>query len=142
MIRLHRPGMVPGLASADRRGRRVALLLLGVTLLGLGDLVATAVHMHGLGFIEANPFAKHLVAAQSTEGLVLFKLGSIGIAVGLIAMVREQPAGEVGGWVLVLIMVGLTLQWHHYSVMLETELTRFGDLEEFSRQLRLAASAS
>lgn len=128
-------------SSVRTRGRRVCLLLIGVTVLGLGDLLATTTHMNGVGLIEANPFARHLVEAGSTEGLVLFKLGSIGIAIGLILRVRNHRAGEIGGWVLVAIMAVLTLHWHHYSMMLDEQLRHVEDLDAFVRNMRLAAAS-
>lgn len=123
------------------RSRRVLVLLLGVAVLGIGDLVATATHMHGVGIVEANPLARHLIVAESTEGLVLFKLGSIGLSIGLMARVRRHRAGEVGSWLLLVIMVGLTLYWHHYATMLDRELAYVVDYDEFARQMRLAAAA-
>lgn len=131
--------LLPSRDRAARRGRRVWLLLIGVAVLGVGDLVATATHMHGVGLIEANPFARHLIHAGSTEGLILFKLGSIGISVGLIARIRAKPAGEVGGWILIAIMTALTFHWHHYSVMLDEQLRHVEDIDAFVRNMRLAA---
>ncbi len=99
------------------------LLLAATAVLGLGDLYATVTHMNHLGFIEANPFAEHLVAARSTAGLVLFKLGTLGIAAGLLLRTRTQPSSELAAWFVLGVMLLLTIHWSNYNNAVAAEMT-------------------
>ena len=98
-----------------RRSQRVVILLLATIAFGLGDLYSTITHMQHLGFVESNPFAAHLVAAKSVPGLILFKLGSLGIAAGLLYHTRVHISGELGAWVLLFVMLALTVHWANYN---------------------------
>jgi len=106
-----------------RRGRRVIILLAAVALIGLGDLYATLTHVNSIGMIELNPVAAYLIAADSDAGLVLYKLGTIGIAVGLVLRTRHHRSAEVASWAMILIMAALTFHWHNYNETVARELT-------------------
>lgn len=107
----------PGSAWIEHQGRsrRVLLLLTAVTLLGLGDLHATLLHLGSVGMAEVNPIAAYLMEAGSVPGLVLFKLGGIAVSVGLIWGVRHHLAAELGTWLLFGVMVLLTVHWYQYN---------------------------
>jgi len=108
--------------SARRRGRRVYILLAAVALLGLGDLYATLTHVNSIGMIEINPVANYLIMAESNAGLVLYKLGTIGIAVGLLLRTRSHRTAEAACWALFLVMTILTFHWHNYNETVAREL--------------------
>jgi hypothetical protein len=54
--------------------------------------------------------------------LTLFKLGSIGITVGLLLKVRHRRFAEAASWMLAAVMVSLTFHWHQYNLDLAHEL--------------------
>jgi len=110
-------------ASSRRRGRRVLILLAAVSLLGVGDLYATLAHVNSIGMVELNPVAAYLINADSDAGLVLYKLGTIGIAVGLVVRSRHHRSAEAASWVMILIMAALTFHWHNYNETVARELT-------------------
>jgi hypothetical protein len=99
------------------------VLLLGIFVLSMGDLYATIIHMHFIGLVETNPFAEHLVRSRSVPGLVLYKLGTVGIAFGLLLRLRRERSGELAAWCLLTIMFALTIHWHNYNAAMTTQLT-------------------
>ena len=108
----------PGSIAGRHRARRVGLLLIATVLLSIGDLYATLTHLNSIGMVEVNPIAAHLMRTGSVAGLVLFKLGTLGLAVGLILHARYHRSAEVGAWILTLIMTLLMLHWQHYQTQL------------------------
>lgn len=109
-------------APARRRSRRVFILLAAVALLGLGDLYSTLTHVNSIGMVEINPVAAYLINADSDAGLVLYKLGTIGIAVGLLMRTRHHRSAEAASWILILVMTALTFHWHNYNETVAREL--------------------
>lgn len=104
------------------RERRVVILLAAVVLLGLGDLYATVTHVNSIGMVELNPIAAYIIRADSSAGLVLYKLGTIGIAVGLLLATRQHRSAELASWLLVLIMAALTVHWRNYNETVVREI--------------------
>ncbi len=126
--------------QARRRSHRVMMLLGLVFLLSLGDLYNTMTIARSIGMIELNPIARHLLTSDSAAGLVLYKLGTVGIAVGLLLKIRGHLLGEVGTWVMVAVMTGLTIYWHQYGIAMSGELTDASYHEMSSMMQALAAA--
>lgn len=126
------------LARGDAsRARRVILLLCLLVTLNLGDLYATVLHASSVGMIELNPIGAYLIDSGSIEGLVMFKLGCLGVAVGLLLKLRHQAAGELATWLLVLVMSMLTFYWYVYSAEMADQLTdvNYRDLPQVMRSM-------
>jgi hypothetical protein len=100
----------------------VLLLLAAVTLLGLGDLYATLLHLGSVGMAELNPIAAYLISAGSVPGLVLFKLGCMALTVGLIWKLRHHLVAELGTWLLFAMMAMLTVHWYQYNGLIQETL--------------------
>ncbi len=109
-----------------RRGRRVILLLIALAILGLGDLYATIVHARTIGMNELNPIGAYLIAAHSAAGLILWKLGTMGVTTGALMKVRHHRVAETACWMLVAVMVCLTFHWSSYNQQLSHELADVG----------------
>lgn len=103
------------------RARRVVILLVTVCILGLADLYATITHVTSIGMIEVNPIGAYLIDANSIAGLVLFKLGSMGIGLGLLLHARHKIQGEISTWFILGVMVVLTLHWSQYNHAVASE---------------------
>jgi len=127
-------------SSRRRRGLRVAIVLIAVVCLSLGDLYSTLTHVNTFGMVEANPVAAQLMAWGPDWTLVLFKLGTVGIAVGLLLRVRQHISSEVGAWILLLIMTALTVHWHRYNAAVTNEFVDI-DLNELPDAMRALAAA-
>jgi len=104
-----------------RRGRRVILLVAAIVMLSLGDLYATLTHASSIGMVELNPIGAYLIQSGSPNGLILFKCGSILLTATLLLVVRHYLTGELGGWVCLFVMVGLTIHWYNYNHAIEAE---------------------
>ena len=127
-------------AEAGRmRARRVVLLLAALIVLGLGDLYATVTHATSIGMRELNPVGAYLIAAHSVFGLVLYKLGTMGLTTGLLMKVRHHALAELSSWLLVCVMVGLTIHWSNYNHQLSEKLTNTS-YDEAAAELQLTAA--
>ncbi len=105
-----------------RRALRVITLCAVVFLLGLGDLVNTIIHMNHFGMVELNPLARPLVNDKAELPLILFKLGTLGVAIGLFLRVRHHRSAEFGAWAMMLVMVALTWHWNVYNDVMQVSL--------------------
>jgi len=128
------------LVRGRRRAIRIGIVLTGVVMLSLGDLYSTLTHMNWLGMVEANPLAAHLMEWGSSWSLTLFKLGTVGVSVGLLLRMRRHVSSEVGAWVLLVIMTALTIHWNRYNAAMATELANM-DTSELPRAMRALAAA-
>ncbi len=132
--------LVPDAGRQRRRTLRIGLILSAVICLSVGDLYSTLTHMNSLGMIEVNPIAAHLMYWGSDTAIVLFKLGTLGIAVGLLLHIRRHAASEAGAWVLLVIMTVLTLHWMRYNATLDATLSEAG-MGEFPQAMKALAAA-
>lgn len=123
-----------------RRSRRVILLLATLLVLGLADLHLTIHHHATIGLEELNPIGAYLLNSEQIGSLVVFKLASLCVAVGVLLAVRKHAVGEVSTWLAFAIMVALTLHWHQYNTELTTNLA--GDYPQLSTHLRLSMADS
>ncbi|QNN24009.1 hypothetical protein HED60_17600 [Planctomycetales bacterium ZRK34] len=114
--------ILPHTPAERARSRRVMLLMAVLVVLGIGDLALTITHAFSIGMNEVNPVGSYLIRNNSVLGLTLFKLGSIGITVGLLLKVRHQRFAEAASWMLAAVMVTLTFHWYQYNLDLAHEL--------------------
>lgn len=101
-------------AQAVRR-RRVTLLALAMTLMGLADLQLTLTYMRSVGMIELNPLARAMISLGGAQQLVLFKLFTILLSAGILYLIRWHRTAEVCAWVSCAALLALTLHWARYT---------------------------
>jgi hypothetical protein len=108
---------LPTTGRPTSRARRVAVVLGVVIVLSAVDLVATVHAMHTTGMSEGNPIAAWVARTTgSAAALVLLKLVTVGLGVGVLFGLRARVQAEVASWFVALILVGLTARWvawHH-----------------------------
>jgi hypothetical protein len=97
------------------RGRRVAMLLVAILLMSLGDLYMTLTHLTQAGMLEANPLARSIMAYNSPALLALWKLTSVGLAVAILFWARHRGRTEIATWFCFLVLTWLTCRWMVYS---------------------------
>lgn len=97
------------------RARRVVLLLIGVVLMSLADLHMTLVHLSSAGMLEGNPLARLVISYNSPGVLVLWKLATLTLTVGILFRAKSSRSGEIGAWLCFLVLAGLMVQWDMYS---------------------------
>lgn len=135
MIRFDPTTHAPRARSAARRkhfrAKRVILLLLGVVLLSLADLVLTLFHLKNFGMAEANPIAVSVISiTRSSWGLSLYKLLTVGICIGLLYRVRHYLVAEIGAWVAISVLCGVSFVWHFYSDAMDEIVLQQHDPEQ------------
>ncbi|TVQ62203.1 MAG: hypothetical protein EA378_07030 [Phycisphaerales bacterium] len=109
-----RLGLEPTDPGALRRGRRVALLLLAVGLLSLGDLALTMTFLVHTGMAEGNPLARAVIGYNSAAVLVFWKLSTVVCTLAILFALRRRVSGELGAWVCVAVLSWLTFHWQAY----------------------------
>jgi hypothetical protein len=101
--------------ASRSRGRRVALLIFAVALMGLADLLCTLAYMHTVGMMEANPIARHMIDLNGSQQLVLFKLLTISLSSAALWFGRFHRQTELCAWGCVALMLMLTAHWVRYN---------------------------
>lgn len=114
-IRVQPDRVLPIGTTERRRTFRVVALAAGLVIFGLGDLYSTILHSVHVGIHEVNPIGAYLISEQSLWGLILFKLGTLGISVGLLLKVRHHRSAEIACWALLGVMIALTVYWYAYN---------------------------
>jgi hypothetical protein len=109
------PRLKGGGWSTANRPHRVAALLVGVVMLSLGDLYMTLVHLLNFGMLEGNPVARTIMEHGSPAALVIWKLLTVGFAVGVLFWARRLWAAEAGAVFCCCVLTWLTFQWVGYS---------------------------
>ncbi len=104
------------IAHAERRrSARVLTLVAAIALMSVGDLYMTMVHLRGAGMVEMNPFARLVIQYQAPWVLIAWKLGTSGLAAGILAACRKKRVAELAAIACCVVMTALTVQWIRYS---------------------------
>ena len=97
------------------RENRVAMLLIAVSSLSLLDFFLTLNQMQTVGMAEANPIVVTLMrmipSAWALGGLKAFSLVT---SLTLLHLARHTLTGELGAWLALAIMIGVTAMWGMY----------------------------
>lgn len=113
-VRPDRPAVRQIDPEADRRARRVTVLVLATAALGLLDLAYTLTFMRSYGMFELNPLARFMIAVGGAGQLVRFKLLTIALSSGLLYLVRRRRGAELCAWVSLATLILLSLHWVNY----------------------------
>ena len=97
-----------------RREVRVAALLVAVGAMSLGDLSMTITFLTHGGMIESNPIARAVMLHNSPMLLVLWKMATVGLALGILFYARRRAFAEVAAWICLGAMTWLMLHWSAY----------------------------
>ena len=100
--------------AVGARSFRVFVLLSIALVLGLADLTLTLTYLTNVGMFEGNPMARWIIAIGSPVVVVLFKMATIFISSSILYWQRRNWRGELGAWLIVLVLGYLTLHWFNY----------------------------
>lgn len=100
---------------ALRRSTRVLCLTFVILALSLADLYCTLIYLHSGGMGEENPVARWLMGHGSPLPIILWKLGTVGLACCILAGLRHKRLGELGALLCCTILVWLTFRWNEYN---------------------------
>ena len=106
-------------ASAFDRQIRVRILLACIVAMSLVDLDLTLVYAKTTGMVEQNPIARGIMQTGSVGLLILWKMLTVTIAVGLLYHARRHRAGELGSWLCIAVLCWLTARWLSYNEELQ-----------------------
>jgi hypothetical protein len=82
--------------------------------MSLADLVMTLTHLTTIGMLEANPIARWIMQMQSPSLLVLWKVGTLGVAVAILLRARRLTCGEIAAWICAAVLLWLMVRWSVY----------------------------
>ncbi len=106
------------LHAGDRRSRDMPRLLMAITVLSLVDLGVTLGFMTTVGMYEANPLVSLLTrCAYPAAAIVLLKLVSTGVSVGILHWLRDTGSARLVAWLLLGVLAWLMVHWVRYSVV-------------------------
>jgi hypothetical protein len=97
--------------TPETRARRVSILLTATALLCLGDLALTLIFITSVGMLESNPVARAVMAHDSPAAVVIWKLSTMVLGLGILFWARRMSKAEIAAWICFLTMVGLTFHW-------------------------------
>ena len=104
------------IAQRAQRSERVTWLLGGVVALSLADLFLTISYLTTVGMSEGNPIAVWLLnTTNSVWPLILYKLCTVAVCVGLLYVNRTKRQSELASWCALIILIALTVWWNQYS---------------------------
>jgi hypothetical protein len=109
-------GWIRFLSGSTYRPCRVIALLSAVILFSLADLYMTLVHLLHFGMLEANPVARAIMELGSPAALILWKLITVGVAVGILFGARRRWTAEWAAAFCCFVMVWLTGRWAVYNL--------------------------
>jgi hypothetical protein len=104
-----------GLFSQAARARRVTILLIATALLCLGDLALTMTYVTSMGMVESNPIARAVMTDHSPSFVVLWKLASMALGLGILFYARRTKGAEIAAWLCFLVMGALTIHWFCFA---------------------------
>lgn len=100
------------IAVTETRSHRLVVILIIMSVLHVADLALTQHQVRQGCFIEANRVAAALI--DMPLGLALYKLGSYGLGVLILYMLRRHWQGEAAAWLLLSVSVGLMIWWGYF----------------------------
>jgi hypothetical protein len=110
------PAFFAALLAPGYRASRVGTLLCGIVLLSLADLYMTLVHLLNFGMLEANPVARSIMQYGSPAALIIWKLITVGMAVGILFFARHRRLAEWAALFCCGVLVWLTGRWVVYNM--------------------------
>jgi uncharacterized membrane protein YhfC len=109
-------GWIRWISGSTHRPCRVIALLTAVVLFSLADLYMTLTHLLHFGMLEANPVARKIMQLGSPATLILWKLVTVGIAVGILFWARRRWTAEWAAAFCCFVMIWLTGRWAVYNL--------------------------
>lgn len=113
------------------RSTRVLILLFVVVALSLADLYLTLLYSSTIGLPELNPVARTLMRHGTAADLILWKLGTVALSVGILIRLRQARAAEIGAWIAFAALCWLTVQWIAYA-NLHSQIAEVGSSIDYS----------
>jgi hypothetical protein len=101
--------------SSACRARRVTVLLAATALMCLGDLALTLTYITSMGMVETNPIARAVMASNSPGFVVLWKLATMVLGLGILFWARRTKGAEIAAWLCYVVMCCLCVHWSGFA---------------------------
>jgi len=101
--------------TPSSRAQRVTILLIATFLMCMADLALTLTFVTSIGMVEANPLARSVMEHGSPLLIVLWKLATVVLGLGILFWARRNKGAEVGTWVCFAAMAALSIHWLSYT---------------------------
>jgi hypothetical protein len=101
--------------TPDSRAQRVTILLFATCLMCLADLALTLTFVTSIGMVEANPLARSVMEHGSPSLVVLWKLTTMAVGLGILFWARRSKGAELGTWICFLVMAALSFHWFSFT---------------------------
>ena len=111
---LPKPAIPTLLSVFNDRSYRVIVLVALITAMSVIDLYLTILYITHTGMNEINPLARAMMGYESPAILGLWKLATVALGVGILALIRHKRSAEIGAWVGCLILGSLMVHWVSY----------------------------
>lgn len=100
--------------SPEARCIRVGSLLLATLIMSIGDLYMTLTLAKSVGMLEANPLSRAVMAQDSPALVILWRMGTVLLGLGILYYFRRLARAEIGAWICFIAMLTLTTYWTQY----------------------------
>ncbi len=97
------------------RGCRVVLLLVATAIICVFDLLLTLTFLTNTGMVEANPIARSVMEHGSPLFIILWKLATMTLGLGILYWARRTRGAEIAAWLVLVIMAAVGIHWLSYS---------------------------
>lgn len=109
--------------SFANRSFRVIILVALIAAMSMVDLYLTILYITHSGMNEINPLARAMMEYQSPVILGLWKVATVSLGIGILALIRHKRSAEFGAWIGCLILGFLMSHWvgfiHEHALLSE-----------------------
>lgn len=109
---------------------RVTLLLAATMLVCFFDLALTLTFVTSTGMAEANPLARIVMEHGSPAFVVVWKLATMAVGLGILFWARKSKGAEIGAWGVLAVMIVLSVHWLAFAGEVSEMDSDYGRLSE------------
>jgi hypothetical protein len=114
--------------APEARARRVVFLLAITALMCFADLALTLTYTTSTGMVEVNPVARAVIALNSPAFVVIWKLATMALGLGILWWARKAKAAEIAAWFSFVLMLALCVYWLSFAMTVSQVPTDYAAL--------------
>ncbi len=90
-------------------------MMICVAAVSFADLAMTLTYATTVGLMEVNPIARFLMSADTPLFIILWKLMTAGLCIGVLTALRHRRHAERASWVCLIGMLALAAHWINFN---------------------------
>jgi len=102
-------------AQSAGRAKRVIAMMVCVAAVSFADLAMTLTYATTVGMMEVNPIARYIMSADTPVFIILWKLMTVGLCIGVLTTLRHRKSAERASWICLLGMLALAAHWVNFN---------------------------